>query len=290
MFDHIKKGVGVAGGGVVNKKMMEQGNHSMAGIGGPITSLQQRAVREYQTSEDESGSIGSAKKRTRVEGSLSLDVSRKPRGRPPGSKNKAKPPLIITRDSESTMKPHVLEIPDGCDIVQCLMSFSQKHQVGICVLSARGAVASVSLRQGGTVTLHGRFELLSLSGAYLPPSSQAVSAGGLSISLAGPQGQVVGGTVGDFLSTAGPVVIVVASFVNPSYHNLNSGEEEENGNDNGNIAPPPPPHLPLGNGYSPLPGSSGIYNISPTAINSGQISPPDGLPWTGNGRPSYSIH
>uniref|UniRef100_A0A0C9RXZ6 TSA: Wollemia nobilis Ref_Wollemi_Transcript_4702_2154 transcribed RNA sequence n=1 Tax=Wollemia nobilis TaxID=56998 RepID=A0A0C9RXZ6_9CONI len=288
----------------------------MAGIeGGAIPGRQQQTRDRCQTSEDdESGSIGSMKKKPRAEGGLSLDVTRKPRGRPPGSKNKAKPPVIITRDSESAMRPHILEFPAGSDIVQCLMEFSHKRQVGICVLTATGTVGTVTLRQGTghaplgpppTVTLNGRFEVLSLTGAFLasdpslsfsscssPSSSSFESCCGLSISLAGPQGQVVGGRVGGVLTAAGPgpVVVWAACFVNPSYHNLGSGEDDSNGkgdgdcDGNGNgISLPAPPSMGS-NGYTPSP----VYGVSPNPISS-QIGH-DVLPWsTGNGRPSYSI-
>ncbi|PRQ30552.1 hypothetical protein RchiOBHm_Chr5g0025921 [Rosa chinensis] len=36
------------------------------------------------------------------------EVVRRPRGRPPGSKNKPKPPVIITRDTEPAMSPYIL--------------------------------------------------------------------------------------------------------------------------------------------------------------------------------------
>lgn len=42
--------------------------------------------------------------------------SRRPRGRPAGSKNKPKPPIIITRDSANTLRTHVMEVAGGCDI------------------------------------------------------------------------------------------------------------------------------------------------------------------------------
>ncbi|EYU32682.1 hypothetical protein MIMGU_mgv11b018660mg [Erythranthe guttata] len=37
-------------------------------------------------------------------------ANRRPRGRPPGSKNKPKPPIIVTRDSPNALRSHVLEI------------------------------------------------------------------------------------------------------------------------------------------------------------------------------------
>lgn len=100
-------------------------------------------------------------------------VGRRPRGRPPGSKNKPKPPVIITRESANTLRAHILEIGNGCDVFECISTYARRRQRGICILSGSGTVTNVSIRQpaaaGSVVTLHGRFEILSLSGSFLPP-------------------------------------------------------------------------------------------------------------------------
>lgn len=87
----------------------------------------------------------------------------------------------------------------------------------------------MTLRQpaapGQVVTLHGRFEILSLSGSFLPPPAPP-AASGLTIYLAGGQGQVVGGTVVGQLLASGPVVIMAASFGNAAYERLPLEEEE----------------------------------------------------------------
>ncbi|XP_021768175.1 AT-hook motif nuclear-localized protein 23-like [Chenopodium quinoa] len=161
-------------------------------------------------------------------------VGRRPRGRPPGSKNKPKPPVIITRESANTLRAHILEVASGCDIFDCVASYARRRQRGICVLSGTGTVTNVSLRQpgggGGTsgsavVTLHGRFEILSLSGSFLPPPAPP-GATSLTIFLAGGQGQVVGGNVVGELVAAGPVIVIAASFTNVAYERLPLEEEE----------------------------------------------------------------
>ncbi|CAN6465774.1 unnamed protein product [Victoria cruziana] len=161
-----------------------------------------------------------------------IEVARKPRGRPPGSKNKPKPPIIITRDSDNAMRPHIIEVPSGCDIVEAVAQFVRRRQFGLCVMSGSGTVANVTLRQpaspGATVTFPGRFDILSLSATYLPSSSSAsptsssivANSGGFTISLAGAQGQVIGGPVVGSLLAAGTVVVVAASFATTSYHRL----------------------------------------------------------------------
>ena len=162
-------------------------------------------------------------------GGESGEIQRRPRGRPAGSKNKPKPPIIITRDSANALRSHVMEIANGCDIMESITVFARRRQRGVCVLSGSGTVTNVTLRQpaspGAVVTLHGRFEILSLSGSFLPPPAPP-AASGLAIYLAGGQGQVVGGTVVGPLLAAGPVVIMAASFGNAAYERLPLEEEE----------------------------------------------------------------
>lgn len=199
---------------------------------------------QQQNSEDEqSGSSGlnNGKKRDR-DGSNDDDkemgagsgggegeITRRPRGRPAGSKNKPKPPIIITRDSANALRSHVMEITNGCDIGESIATFARRRQRGVCILSGSGTVTNVTLRQpatpGAVVTLHGRFEILSLSGSFLPPPAPP-AATGLTIYLAGGQGQVVGGSVVGALIASGPVVIMAASFGNAAYERLPLNEEE----------------------------------------------------------------
>lgn len=156
--------------------------------------------------------------------------NRRPRGRPPGSKNKPKPPIIITRDSPNALRSHVLEVSNAADIVESVSSYARRRGRGVCILSGSGTVVNVTLRQPGApagtvVTLHGRFEILSLTGTVLPPPAPP-GAGGLSIFLSGGQGQVVGGSVVGPLVASGPVVLMAASFANAVFERLPLDEEE----------------------------------------------------------------
>ena len=57
--------------------------------------------------------------------------------------------------------------------------------------------------------LQGRFEILSLTGSFMP-SDNAVAksrSGGMSVSLAGPDGRVLGGGLAGMLLAAGPVQV-----------------------------------------------------------------------------------
>ncbi|XP_020581482.1 AT-hook motif nuclear-localized protein 10-like [Phalaenopsis equestris] len=115
--------------------------------------------------------------------------------------------------------PHVVSIAAGEDVAARILSFSQKGPRAVCILSANGAISNVTLRQpgssGGTLTYEGRFEILSLSGSFTIIESDGVRSrtGGISVSLAGPDGRVVGGGVAGLLLAASPIQVVVGSFL-----------------------------------------------------------------------------
>lgn len=161
-------------------------------------------------------------------------TGRRPRGRPPGSKNKSKPPIIVTRDSPNALRTHILEVAPGNDVVESVEAYARRRGRGVCVLSGSGAAVNVTLRQpaapapGAVVALQGRFEILSLSGTVLPPPAPPGS-GGLSIFLSGGQGQVVGGSVVGPLVASGPVVLMAASFANAVFERLPLEEESAAG-------------------------------------------------------------
>ncbi|KAL6498786.1 AT-hook motif nuclear-localized protein 22 [Orobanche gracilis] len=211
------------------------------------------------------------------------EVSRRPRGRPAGSKNKPKPPIIITRDSANALRSHVMEIANGCDIQESISTFATRRQRGVCILSATGTVTNVTLRQpaapGSVLNLQGRFEILSLSGSFLPPPAPP-AASTLSIYLAGSQGQVVGGAVVGPLVASGPVVIMAASFGNAAYERLPLEDEE---------APPPPVAAAVSGGQlGSLPvtdPNTNLFQGTPqNMLNSIQL-PGEGY-W-GTGRPNF---
>lgn len=166
-------------------------------------------------------------------GSAAATPPRRSRGRPPGSKNKPKPPIVVARDNPNALRSHVLEVSSGEDIVESLSSYARRRGRGVCVLSGSGTVTNVTLRQpaapaGSAVTLQGRFEILTLTGTVLPPPAPP-SAGGLSIFLSGSQGQVVGGAVVGQLVASGPVVLMAASFSNAIFERLPLEDEEGEG-------------------------------------------------------------
>ncbi|KAI3783422.1 hypothetical protein L1987_42503 [Smallanthus sonchifolius] len=247
---------------------------------------------------DENDELFGEQEHTNVGGG-SLEITeptrRRPRGRPPGSKNKPKPPIVITKESPNALRSHVLEISSGSDVSECIATFAQRRHRGVSVLSGNGVVTNVTLRQpaapGGVLSLQGRFEILSLSGAFLPPPSPP-GATGLTVYLAGGQGQVVGGMVVGQLMASGPVMVIAATFTNAIYERLPLEEEGEgsemqiqqtSGVNSGNS--------PQSGGGAPqtdnVPSSSlQIYNQPPKLLPNGQMH--QDMFWATPPRPSPS--
>ncbi|KAG4134357.1 hypothetical protein ERO13_D08G152100v2 [Gossypium hirsutum] len=143
------------------------------------------------------------------------------RGRPRGTGRKQQLASLgdwLSGSAGMGFTPHVITVAVGEDIATKIMSFSQQGPRAVCILSANGAVSTVTLLQpsssGGTVTYEGRFEILCLSGSYLLISNNGSCSrsGALSVSLATPDGRVIGGGVGGMLIAASPVQVIVGSF------------------------------------------------------------------------------
>ncbi|XVE83620.1 hypothetical protein DITRI_Ditri16bG0101700 [Diplodiscus trichospermus] len=121
---------------------------------------------------------------------------RRHRGRPAGSKNKPKPPIIVTRDSANAPRAPAMEVTSGGNVNQSLANFARRKQRGICLLSGSGCVTNVTLSQpasfGAVATLHGR-----------------------------AQGQLVGALI-----ASGPVPIMAASFMNATFDRLPRDDDE----------------------------------------------------------------
>lgn len=219
------------------------------------------------------------------------EMNRRPRGRPAGSKNKPKPPIIITRDSANALRTHVMEIADGCDIMESVSNFARRRQRGVCIMSGTGTVTNVTLRQpaspGAVVTLHGRFEILSLAGSFLPPPAPP-AATSLTIYLAGGQGQVVGGSVVGQLMASGPVVIMAASFSNAAYERLPLDEDESSlqMQGGGSLGSPGPPvgGQQQQQQQQQLMADPSLFNMNPNLLNSVQL--PNEAYWA-TGRPPF---
>ncbi|XP_031503300.1 AT-hook motif nuclear-localized protein 10-like [Nymphaea colorata] len=149
--------------------------------------------------------------------SYSTPSFKRNRGRPRGSGKKQQ--LEALGSAGMGFTPHVITVKAGEDVASRIMSFSQQGPRAVCIMSANGAISNVTLRQpatsGGTVTYEGRFEIISLSGSFLLTETGGTRSrtGGLSVSLAGPDGRVMGGGVAGLLMAATPIQVVVASFI-----------------------------------------------------------------------------
>ncbi|KAF8045502.1 hypothetical protein N665_4789s0002 [Sinapis alba] len=219
-------------------------------------------------------------------GSGGDQMTRRPRGRPAGSKNK---PIA------NALRTHVMEIGDGCDLVDSVATFARRRQRGVCVMSGTGNVTNVTIRQpgspspGSVVSLHGRFEILSLSGSFLPPPAPP-NATGLSVYLAGGQGQVVGGSVVGPLLCAGPVVVMAASFSNAAYERLPLEEDEMqtpvHGGGGGSMESPPMMGGQLPHQQQAMSAHQGL---PPNLLGSAHQGLPqhDNQPYWSTGRPSF---
>ncbi|KMZ69343.1 hypothetical protein ZOSMA_216G00130 [Zostera marina] len=180
---------------------------------------------------------------------------RKPRGRPPGSKNKPKAPMIITRKDETAMHVTVLEVKSGTDIVNALVDFARRRRIGVTILGGSGTVSSLVLRHNHhhhpgtssiqtpntaststsnnsssstTYSLHGQFDIVTLSATILAAESSAPSTySGFNVAVAGPQGTVYGGCLVGGLIAYGTVVVFTATFGTSEIQTLSMQEKNE---------------------------------------------------------------
>ncbi|PWA44430.1 hypothetical protein CTI12_AA525990 [Artemisia annua] len=152
----------------------------------------------------------------------------------------------------NSFTPHMVTINPGEDVTSKIISFTKDGPRSICILSAIGVISHVTLRHasssGGTVTYEGRFEILSLSGSFTPGEVGGVLSpeSKMSIALSSPDGRVVGGQLGGLLTAAGPVQVVVASFL----PNIGSPVEPKRKKQNALVklsTPTGPPIQPRGN-------------------------------------------
>nr|XP_017224814.1 PREDICTED: AT-hook motif nuclear-localized protein 1-like [Daucus carota subsp. sativus] len=117
---------------------------------------------------------------------------------------------------------HVVTVDPGEDVLHKLMSISKREAKIICVLSGSGVVSAVTLRQsnpyGDTMNYEGSFDILSLSGFFIPDDNGGMKSifGNMNVSVAGPDGRVMGGELAGLLTAAAPVQVAITSCL-PSY-------------------------------------------------------------------------
>ncbi|TKY61754.1 AT-hook motif nuclear-localized protein 17 [Spatholobus suberectus] len=175
--------------------------------------------------------------------------SKKTCGRPLGSKNKPKPPLVINQGSEEALKPILIEVPNNSDVIETVVQFARRYQVSITMLSVSGSISNVTLchtlSDTFAFTIYGPFTLISLTGTYLNNSSCAASSSlssssnlnlcSFRISFSSISGQSFIGVVGEKAMAANEVTVVATTFKNSQIHKVgisDSGEERDNNNPN----------------------------------------------------------
>ncbi|KAL4384642.1 hypothetical protein GQ457_15G008410 [Hibiscus cannabinus] len=246
-------------------------------------------VASNSANHGDGDSVGLGSNSGVADGSVSEPPAKKNRGRPPGSSKKQMDALGGFGGVGFT--PHVITVEAGEDIASKIMAFSQQGPRTVCILSASGAISNVTLRQsamsGGTVTYEGRFEIISLSGSFLfsENNGSRSRSGGLSVSLAGSDGRVLGGGVAGMLWAASPVQVIVGSFIadgkKQSLDAFKSGPSSILTSSMLNFGAPgvtDSPHSQGGsskssdeNGGSPLNRGSGFYDNSTPSIHNNNM-------------------
>ncbi|KAA8534631.1 hypothetical protein F0562_032110 [Nyssa sinensis] len=148
------------------------------------------------------------------------------RGASSPSSSSKKSQLAALGNAGQGFTPHIITVAAGEDVAQKIMLFMQQSKREICILSASGSISNPSLRQpatsGGNITYEGRFDILSLTGSYVR-TELGGRTGGLSVSLSSTDGQIIGGGVGGPMRAAGPVQVIVGTFLIDTKKDLTAG-------------------------------------------------------------------
>ncbi|KAI3449185.1 hypothetical protein Pfo_005850 [Paulownia fortunei] len=203
-------------------------------IGPPHAMLQVGPVRRKRGRPRKYGRDGAVSLALSPSTSSSMPIVRptqKRRGRPPGTGRKQQ--LVSLGGSffngPGKLIPHIINVAVGEDVKRKILSFSQGRHTTV-ILSGIGAISAVNIRissSGGTVTYEGRFDILNLSGSYTHNDVNAPHGpvGCLNLTLAGPDGRVIGGIVEGVMVAAIPVQVIVGSLSPRSSKTKNNAGE-----------------------------------------------------------------
>ncbi|XP_078433465.1 AT-hook motif nuclear-localized protein 10-like isoform X2 [Wolffia australiana] len=114
--------------------------------------------------------------------------------------------------------PHLFTVTSGEDVAQRITSFAQEQKRAVCVISASGSLAIVTLHQpaapGGLMTYKGNLDIISLSGSFLykKMATGIAIAGALSVCVS-DGGFIVGGSIAGPLIACSSVEVVAVSFL-----------------------------------------------------------------------------
>ncbi|KAI9081683.1 hypothetical protein K1719_036337 [Acacia pycnantha] len=186
--------------------------------------------------------------------------AKKSRGRPAGSGKKQLDALGVGGGTHLT--PHVILVNNGEDIAAKIKSFCEEGPRQVCILSAHGEVNSATLRQpNGTVNYKGLHQIISLSGSFDTSEEGGRRTGGMSVSLAGDDGNMVGGSVSGMLVAASEIRVIVSSFIVEG--KKKSIPKEKSG--------PSPAATPSGTQVVMNPGASSVTPTSATTSQGAQV-------------------
>ncbi|KAF5939177.1 hypothetical protein HYC85_023436 [Camellia sinensis] len=207
-------------------------------------------------------------------------------------KKKSKPAIVLTtRDGDPDVKAAVLEIAAKSDVIDTVVQYKHRRQLGgVTIMSACRFVFNITLcnpiSHAPSLTLHGKFNIISITETFLgslaPSSSSSAnssSSGGFcsfGITLVGQQGHVLGGVVSSNVTAANKVVLVVVTFINPSFHRLPGADlvVHDGGDDHGNPKLGGAGHGGVGAGAGAgASRSEGCSNTSMTISSHGVSSP-----------------
>ncbi|KAI5428723.1 AT-hook motif nuclear-localized protein 9 isoform X2 [Lathyrus oleraceus] len=182
---------------------------------------------------------------------------------------------LISDTPAKGFTPFMVNIASGEDITPKILEFSQMRARALCVISAHGRVSSVTLRQpstqGGTIKHEGDFDILCMSGSFMPTESGSLlnRTGGISVILSNPDGSLFGGRVDGLLAASGPVKVMVGTFLWGRLRGRNNKRKERS--DDGEVA------AESSQQGARNPGAGALNNISPNQ----NLTPTSSLsPWS----------
>ncbi|XBH97821.1 hypothetical protein VPH35_127436 [Triticum aestivum] len=138
---------------------------------------------------------------------------------PPSSMaSKKQRQMAVAGPAATGLIPQVITVQGGEDVTTKVLSYCG-NGLAVHIFSANGVVRNVTLRQANSpherVVYQGCFQILSLSGLYVPSKTNGLSTrkGELGISFASPDGRVIGGGSAGPLIAASPVQVVIGTFL-----------------------------------------------------------------------------
>ncbi|XP_051120767.1 AT-hook motif nuclear-localized protein 9-like [Andrographis paniculata] len=116
----------------------------------------------------------------------------------------------------SSLTPYLMTIETGENVIQKILSFTQRAGESICILSASGGVTSAELLKPGSpdvIRHEGQFDIVSLNGSYTFHGKDVFNGKLLlSVQLLDSKGVLYGGAMGNSLIAGAPIQLVIGTF------------------------------------------------------------------------------